>query len=136
MTRAPEPDRAAIADNNRRFAEAAAHSDARTMASVYADDADLLPANAKPVQGQAAIERFWHGGIEMGIRGIELETLRLEQADGLAYEIGRYTLRFTPEADAPVTDEATFLVIHRRHQDGAWRRAAEIFTWDAPLAGS
>jgi ketosteroid isomerase-like protein len=52
----------------------------RAMASVYADDADLLPANAQPLRGLAAIERFWHGGIEMGIRGLGLETLRLEQA--------------------------------------------------------
>jgi hypothetical protein len=29
------------------------------------------------------------GGFEMGIRGIEPETLRLVQAEGLAYEIGR-----------------------------------------------
>jgi ketosteroid isomerase-like protein len=57
----------------------------------------------------------------------------LVQAEGLAYEIGRYTLHFRPEAGAPVTDVATYLVVHRRQHDGSWRRAAENFTWEAPL---
>jgi len=58
----------AVAEKNRRFAEAAARSDATAMASVR--------------------------GVEMGIRGLGLETLRVEQVDGLVYEMGRYTLHF------------------------------------------
>src|SRR5262249_10714136 len=73
-----------LADSNRRFAEAAARSDAQAMASVYRDDAELLPPNAETLRGRPAIERFWQGAIEMGIRGLELETMQLEQADGLA----------------------------------------------------
>jgi len=123
----------AVAEINRRFADGAARHDAGTMASVYAIDADFLPPNAEGLRGPAAIERFWEGGIEMGIRGIEVETLRLVQLDGIAYEIGRYTLRFRPEAGASVTDVATYLVVHRPQHDGSWRRAAEMFTWEAPL---
>jgi uncharacterized protein (TIGR02246 family) len=123
----------AIAENNSRFVDAAARGDAGAMASVYSIDADFLPPNAEALRGPAAIERFWEGGIEMGIRGIELETLRLVRAEGAAYEIGRYTLQFTPEAGARVTDVATYLVVHRPQHDGSWRRAAEIFTWERPL---
>jgi ketosteroid isomerase-like protein len=124
-----------LAENNRRFADAAARCDARAMASVYANDADFLPPNTEALRGRAAIERFWDDGIEMGIRSLGVETLRLDQADGLAYEIGRYTLCFGPVGGTPVTDLATYLVTHRRGHDGCWRRTAEIFTWDAPLPG-
>jgi ketosteroid isomerase-like protein len=124
----------AVAQSNRRFADAAARGDARTMASAYTNDADLLPPNAEALRGQVAIERFWRGGIEMGIRGLELETLQLEPADGLAYEIGRYTLCFQKEHGVPVTDEATYVVIHRRQPDGSWQKAVEIFNWTSPLA--
>jgi uncharacterized protein (TIGR02246 family) len=123
-----------VAQSNRRFADAAARGDARAMASVYTDDADFLPPNAETLKGQAAIERFWQGGIEMGIRGVEHETLRLEQADGLAYEIGRYTLSFEPEGDAPVTDLARYVLVHSRQPDGSWLRAVEIFNRTSPLA--
>jgi uncharacterized protein (TIGR02246 family) len=123
-----------VAQSNRRFADAAARGDARAMASVYTDDADFLPPNAEALKGQAAIERFWQGGIEMGIRGVEHETLRLEQADGLAYEIGRYTLSFAPEGDAPVTDLARYVLVHSRQPDGSWLRAVEIFNRTSSLA--
>src|SRR5262245_5678780 len=103
------------------------------MASAYTDDADLMAPNARPLRGTAAIAEFWRGGIEMGIRGVEIETLRVEEGKELAFEIGRYTLQFEPQDGAPVTDEAIYLVVHRLEQDGIWRRAAEIFTWSAPL---
>jgi uncharacterized protein (TIGR02246 family) len=123
-----------VAQSNRRFADAAARGDARAMASVYTSDADFLPPNTETVRGQAAIESFWRGGIEMGIRGLEHETLKLEQTDGIAYEIGLYTLHFRPENGTPVTDLARYVLVHRRQPDGSWLRTVEIFNWTAPLA--
>jgi uncharacterized protein (TIGR02246 family) len=123
----------AIAESNRRFVEAAARNDAATMASVYAEDADFVPPNAEPLRGTAAIEDFWHGGFEMGITSLDVETVRLEEAADLACEIGRYALHFGREDGVPVTDEATYLVMHKRQRDGSWRRMAEIFTWSTPL---
>jgi uncharacterized protein (TIGR02246 family) len=116
-----------VARSNRRFADAATRGDAGAMAAVYTEDAVFLPLDAETLRGQAAIERFWHGGIRMGIRRLELDTLQLEHERVFAYEIGRYTLCFEPEGDAPMTDLATHVVVHRRQQDGSWRRAAEIF---------
>jgi ketosteroid isomerase-like protein len=104
------------------------------MASVYTNDAYLLPPNTERLRGATEIECFWRGGIEMGIRSLELETLQLEQADGLAYEIGRYTLCFEKEQGVPVTDRARYVLVHRRQPDGSWLRAVEIFNWIAPLA--
>ena len=123
----------AIAESNRRFADAAARGDAGGMASVYAIDAELLPPNAEALRGPAAIEHFWARSIELGICGIEVETLRLVQAEGLAYEIGRYTLHVTAEAVAPVADVASYFVVHKRRRDGSWQRATESFAWVAPL---
>jgi uncharacterized protein (TIGR02246 family) len=124
--------RAGVAHSNRRFADAASRGDAGAMAAVYTEDAVFLPLDAETLKGQAAIERFWHGGIRMGIRGLQLETLQLEHERVFAYEIGRYTLCFEPEGDAPVTDLATHVVVHRRQQDGSWCRAVEIFNRTPP----
>jgi uncharacterized protein (TIGR02246 family) len=123
----------AIAESNRRFVDASAQHDARTMASVYTEDADLLAPNAGRLRGRTAIEEFWRGGIEMGIRGVELKTLRVEGSENFVCESGRYTLHFEPQDGAPVTDEATYVVLHRLERDGIWRRTAEIFTWSVPL---
>jgi uncharacterized protein (TIGR02246 family) len=124
--------REGVAQSNRRFAVAATRGDAKAMAAVYTEDAIFLPLDAETLRGQTAIERFWHGGIRMGIRGLEVETLQLEHERVFAYEIGRYTLRFEPEGDAPTTDLATYVVVHRRRQDGSWRRVVEIFNRTPP----
>jgi ketosteroid isomerase-like protein len=123
----------AVAENNRRFAAAAAAGDARAIASVYADEAELLPPNAEALRGQEAIERFWEAGIEMGIRGIELETMQLEQTNGFAYEVGRYKLRFEIDEGPPSVEVGKYVVVHMRYQDGSWRRAVEIFNWDVSV---
>jgi uncharacterized protein (TIGR02246 family) len=121
-----------VAQSHRRFADAATRGDARAMAAVYTEDAVFLPLDEETLRGRAAIERFWHGGIEIGIRGLELETLQLEHERVFAYEIGRYRLCFQPEHDVPMTDLATHVVVHRRLQDGSWRRAVEIFNRTPP----
>jgi uncharacterized protein (TIGR02246 family) len=126
--------REAVAENNRRFTAAASRGDSHGMAAVYADDAELLPPNSEPLQGRTGIERFWQGGIEMGIRGIELEMLGLETGDGFACEVGRCTLRIEPDDGETVTDVGKYMIVHRRQPDDSWRRAVEIFNWNAPLA--
>jgi uncharacterized protein (TIGR02246 family) len=124
--------REAVEENNRRFAAALAAGDAAGAASVYADDAALLPPDVEALKGREAIERFWQAGIAMGIRGVELETRELEQEDELAYEIGRYTLRIEPDGGEPATDVGKYLVVHRREPDGSWRWAADVFNSDGP----
>jgi ketosteroid isomerase-like protein len=119
-----------IAESNRRFVAAAASGDARTMASVYAEDAELLPPNAEPLRGRDAIERFWQGGIEMGILSLELDSHRLESAGGLAYEVGTYALRIRTNGGASATEIGKCILIHRRLPDNSWRRAIEIFNWN------
>jgi uncharacterized protein (TIGR02246 family) len=124
----------AVAANNHRFAAAAARGDPGGMAAVYADDAELLPPDTEPLRGREGIERFWRGGIEMGICGIELETLSLQASDGVAFEVGRWTLRIEPDCGETEADVGKYVVVHRRQPDGSWRRAVEIFNWNAPLA--
>ena len=121
-----------MAENNRRFVAAAARGDAAGMAAVYAADAELLAPDTEPLRGRESIERFWQGGIEMGICAIDLETLALEASDGIAYETGRWTLRMGPDCEEPTNEAGKYVVLHRRQADGTWRRAVEIFNWNAP----
>ena len=95
--------RVAVEENNRRFAAALAAGDAAGAASVYTGDAALLPPDAEVLRGNDAIQRFWQGGIEMGIRGVQFETLELEQEGDLAYEIGRFRLRIEPDGGGAMT---------------------------------
>jgi ketosteroid isomerase-like protein len=119
-----------IAASKVAFARGLANGDASAAAAVYADDARLLPPSAEPVHGRPAIEAFWRAGLDAGISRVELETLELARYDGLAYEIGRYSLRLDPQDGSSVFDRGKYLLVHECQEDGCWLWAVEMFSPD------
>jgi uncharacterized protein (TIGR02246 family) len=116
---------------NATFVQAWEKGDAGTLASVYAPDGRVLPPGAPPVTG-AAIEQFWKGVLDSGITAVSLETLSFEEQGDLAVEEGHYTLR----AGDQVADDGSYVVVHRRQPDGAWRFGIDIFNSDRAAPGT
>ena len=119
-----------VAENNDAFADAIARGDSAAAAAVYAEDAKLLPPGSDPLDGRLAAESFWRERIEMGVSGVELETLELEEHDGVAYEVGRYWLAAAADSTALAIDHGKYVVIHKRQGDGTWKWAVDIFNSD------
>ena len=109
------------------LAAALARGDASGAAALYCDDGWLLAAAAGLISGRDEIEAFWREGIGFGLSGIELEALDVQVVDGIAIELGRYTL-----AIRDVSDAGKYLVLHRRQPDGTWRRVVDVFNPDDP----
>jgi uncharacterized protein (TIGR02246 family) len=116
--------RSGIQASNENFTQAFARGDAATLASLYTDNAQLLPAQSDFVTGRSAIQRFWQSVMDMGINAAVLETLEVESADDTAYEVGRYTLKVV---SGEVADTGKYLVIWRR-QGGNWKLHRDIWT--------
>lgn len=114
------------------FAAALRAGDARAAACLYSEDARLLAPSAEPIKGRAAIEGYWRTGVEAGVSEIDLEMSELRLQDGLAYEIGHYSLQLDGEGGDMVVDRGTYLLVHERQPDGTWRWAVEMFNPDAP----
>jgi ketosteroid isomerase-like protein len=66
---------------------ALARGDAAGMVAVYTQDAQLLPPNRDILNGSAALQTFWQGVIDMGIRAMTLEAVELERHGEIAYEV-------------------------------------------------
>jgi uncharacterized protein (TIGR02246 family) len=118
------------------FVAALRDGDAAAASSLYADDAKLIAPSAELLRGRIAIEAFWRAGLEAGVCDAELESLELGIDEGFAYEIGRYALTLEPADGGSVVDRGTYLLVHERQADGAWRWAVEMFNPDAPPASS
>lgn len=120
--------RAAIEANHRKFIGAFAARDAAAAAALHAPDARLLPERGAPVEGAPAVEAYWRGAMESGVRLVQLQTLSVEERGDLAYETGDYMA--TVPAGAGVTDvrAGSYLVVWRR-SGGVWLVAAAI--WNA-----
>jgi uncharacterized protein (TIGR02246 family) len=84
--------RNAISAANERFMDAFRRSDAAAIASLYTDDAKLLPPGSEMVTGRGNIEEFWRNAMNMGIRDARLEIDSVESAGDMACEVSRFHL--------------------------------------------
>ena len=123
----PAPDRdlpgarQAIEAAVQRYVEATNHGDADALASMYADDAVLLPPDHEPIRGRAAIGDFWRQGTD---EGLEVTTLTVEVDGNLGYLVGRYNL---PATDEEPADSGKYVMCLKRQRDGAWKLTADIW---------
>jgi uncharacterized protein (TIGR02246 family) len=122
--------RAAIDRVNRRFVEAWNAGDVAGAMTVYTDDATILPPGAPRVKGRGAIQQFWQGVKDSGVRAVTLQTDDLEISGDLAREIGTATLTVRAEDGAEQTMTAKFVVVWKRQGD-EWRWHTDIWNTDA-----
>jgi uncharacterized protein (TIGR02246 family) len=113
--------RRAIEAAVQQYVEASNQGDADALASLYADDAVLLPPDHEPVRGRAAIGDFWRQGTD---EGLEVTTLTVEVDGDLGYLVGRYHLPATGEEPA---DSGKYVMCLKRQRDGAWKLTADIW---------
>lgn len=113
--------RKAIEAAVQRYVEASNQGDAEALASLYADDAVLLPPDHEPVRGRAAIGEFWRQGTD---EGLEVSTLTVEVDGNLGYLVGRYTL---PATDEEPANSGKYVMCLKRQRDGVWKLTADIW---------
>jgi uncharacterized protein (TIGR02246 family) len=123
-------DEDAIAATHGAFAEAVRKGDAEAAAAVFAAGARLLPPTAGQVEGREAIAAYWRTGVETGLVDAVLEARDVRRFDGIAYEVGRYTLRLEPADGAAIVDRGDYVLVHERQGDGNWQWAVEMFNPD------
>ena len=123
---ADEPD-IEIFEAQASFLAALDRRDAKGAAAAYAPDAQLLPPFADVMAGRDAIEAFWQAGLDTGLSAVEFESLKIERADRIAYEVGRYAMHVHPADGGSVAERGTYVLVHQRQDDGSWRRAVEMF---------
>jgi uncharacterized protein (TIGR02246 family) len=129
QTTATDP-RSDIEAGNRQFMEAFRRGDAAGVAKLYTAAGQLLPAHSDFVDGTAAIQRFWQGAMDMGIKEAVLETAEVEGHGETAHEVGRYTLK---TAGGQVADTGKYLVIWKQ-ESGAWKLHRDIWTTSRPAS--
>ena len=118
-----------IAVQDECFMEHFHRQDAAGLANMYTADAQLLPPNADFMIGREAIQAFWQGAMEMGLKEAEIEIVEVEQLDETAVEMSRYKLF---GAGKQLADQGKFIVIWK-YVDGQWKLHRDIFNSNMAL---
>ncbi len=117
---------------NQRLAQAVQNGDAAAAAALYTEDGKFLAPNADFFSGRDAIQDFFQGAIDGGIKGLNLTTLELEIQGDTAHEVGTYELVVD---GGVVADSGKFIVIWKRI-DGTWRLHRDMINTSRPADAS
>lgn len=126
----PAEARSAIEAANRQFMEAFSRRDAAALGLLYAEDGQVLPPGALPLEGRDAIVTMWQSVLALPIAAIELQTAEIGVGDEGAWEVGRYEMTAT---DGRTTESGKYVVIWRRGEAG-WKNYRHIWNSNAPAA--
>ncbi len=121
----------AIAAANQVFMDAFGRGDAAGLAALYTENCQLMPPNSDFVIGNAAIQTFWQGAFDMGIKAAKLEIREVEAHGDTAIEVSQYTLFAEGEQ---VADKGKYIVIWKRIE-GQWKLHLDIYNSSMPPPG-
>jgi ketosteroid isomerase-like protein len=118
----------AIAAADQKFTETFNGGDAAGLVHLYTENGQLLPPGSDLVTGAVAIQAFWQGAMDMGIKNARLETVEAEGHGDTAIEIGKYLLS---GETGNVMDRGKYVVIWKQ-VGGQWKLHRDI--WNSSLS--
>ena len=125
-----------ISATNREFEAAFGRGDAAGCAAVYTEDAKIMPPDNPAVTGKQAAQAVWQGAMDLGVKGVSLQTLDLEElGPDRAIERGTGRLDIQTEGGQTVQAFGKFIIVWKREADGSWKWDWDCWNMDAPLGG-
>lgn len=110
--------------------QALGQGDAAAMASLFAEDAVLLPPDGGIIAGHAEILEFTEQVLASGLVDLISHTQSLIVEGDMAVETGTSTFIARDEAGAAVESKAGYLMVYRRASNGSWLITRDM--WTAP----
>jgi uncharacterized protein (TIGR02246 family) len=108
--------------------------DAKRAASLYAEDASLMPDGLPTFHGREAIVQFFTGAIEQGVIAARFTTQEADGDDEQAVEVGRYELfAALPNGERLCVDDGRYFITWRK-LGGTWRIHRDMFNRYKPVA--
>ena len=123
-----DPVRGQIERNNAAFMAVFKSGDVAAVGRMYAEDAIAFPPDGDMVQGRPAIEAFWKGARDTGVKSFDLKTTDVTSSGNLAIETGTAVIHVQPEGQAETTANVKYVVVWKKGP-GGWQLYRDI--WNA-----
>ena len=117
---------------NARFEQEFAKGNASALARMYTDKATVLPPDSDMITGRDAIQAFWQGAIQGGLKNLSLKAVQVDELGAAAArEIGRFTLEVPGPQNQMTKIEGKYVVVWRKVGND-WKLDADIWNMNAP----
>jgi uncharacterized protein (TIGR02246 family) len=123
-----DPARSQIERNNTAFMAVFKSGDVAAVGRMYAEDAIAFPPDGDMVQGRPAIEAFWKGARDTGVKSFDLKTIDVTSSGNLAIETGTAAIHIQPEGQPETTATVKYVVVWKKGP-GGWQLYRDI--WNA-----
>ena len=110
---AGEP-RAHIDEAMVKFVAAFNAGDGAAVANLYTEDAALFPPGAERIDGRSAIQTFWQGAIDSGMKIDKLQAVEVESGGNIAGEVGVFVLSVPGEGGVTNKVAGKYIVTWKR----------------------
>ncbi len=111
---------------NAKWVAAFNKGDAAGVAQLYTEQATALPPGAPMAKGRDAIQTFWQGAIQSGLKNISFKTIQVDQYRSAAREIGQFSADALNPQKQTVHVEGKYVVLWRRI-GGSWKLDTDIW---------
>ncbi len=99
--------------------------DGAAIANLYNKDAALFPPGAERIDGRSAIQAFWQGAIDSGMKVDDLHVVEVDARSDIAVDVGNFTI--SVPADSGVTKAAGKYIVIWKRIDHTWQIYREIW---------
>jgi ketosteroid isomerase-like protein len=130
----PAPVRRAIDSANGRMAAAMIKGDTAAMASIFAADVIMLPANEKIEHGRSEVLKNIAAMVKPGsVTSAKFASEDVIISGDYAIETGASEFMFQPAKGAkPVRSAGKYLTVWKKQPDGSYQVVRDIYNTDAP----
>lgn len=113
---------------NARWIEAQKSADAKSLATLFAEDGVQFAPQGAVTRGRKRIEEQTAARMLRTGAAIDytIKTVEIWLVDDLAYETGKYTLKFQPKNKLAIEDAGKYVTIWQRQPDGSWKIHADF----------
>jgi uncharacterized protein (TIGR02246 family) len=118
--------KAQIDQQNAKFDAAFNKGDAAAVAALYTPDATVLPPGSDAVHGRAAIQKFWQGAMDAGVKNVTITADTVESYGRAAREIGHVALD-APDAQKQMVHTVGKYVVIWKQTRGGWQIDTDIW---------
>ncbi|MCC7157912.1 MAG: nuclear transport factor 2 family protein [Ignavibacteria bacterium] len=120
-----------ISDKNKQIEKWYKAKQIDSVLNYMADDIIQFAPNNKPLMGKDSIKNYWNQLFQFGDIDFSLQTQNVKANGLLAIELGKYDLKFSPNAKSPIpafVDSGNYLVYWHK-VNNSWKAV-----WDAPVS--